>query len=416
MSLATIISGYIAEFFLYVLAYGITFSNAATEVGLGFIIFAFFLKYLFRGRHVWDTHPVTPVKEKKTVLMAIVICFVIFLSILFISYLRSPYPKESSRVFFRILRFFFLYFAAWDFFHGNEKRMGRFFWGLMIIAGFTFLNGIFQGIFGFDILRHKTISADDTLRRLCGSFVHPNDFAAYLITVLPLTFLFLSKSLTRVKRIILIILCVLGLYCLLRTSSRSGWIGFAVGMLIFFFYYNKKLVLLVPVAGLALVLLVPHGLERTANLFKNEHNTVWERKQLWKGTWEMVKVHPVLGFGLNTYSRVFPQYKPAEYPDLRYTHNSYLQMLSEIGFVGLLSFLSIIVAVLSAVLSRFKQKIKNEPQGLILLGLFAGYIGFLVQATFDTNFFSLVLTTHFWVWTAYMVALSQVLRQKTRKA
>jgi O-antigen ligase len=135
--------------------------------------------------------------------------------------------------------------------------------------------------------------------------------------------------------------------------------------------------------------------------------------QLWKGTWNMVKVHPFFGFGVNTFSRYFLEYKPAAYPDIRYTHNSYLQMWSEIGIFGLMAFLSIIFTVLKTTLRDMSKKIQKGLEGYILLGLVAGYVAFLIQSGLDTNLFSLVLTTLFWIMTAYLVSLNKFLEEKT---
>ncbi len=159
-------------------------------------------------------------------------------------------------------------------------------------------------------------------------------------------------------------------------------------------------------------MLSPHGFDRIRSLFAPEQNTVWERTQLWKGTWNMVKVHPFFGFGVNTFSRYFLEYKPAAYPDIRYTHNSYLQMWSEIGIFGLAAFLAIIFTILRITLRGIRKKMQKGLEGFILLGLVSGYVAFLIQSGLDTNLFSLVLTTLFWVMTAYLVSLNKLLEEK----
>jgi O-antigen ligase len=274
------------------------------------------------------------------------------------------------------------------------------------------MNGIFQSVSGFDIIRHKEIVKDDIFRRIQASFAHPNDFGAYIISVLPLSFCLLSKGLRRRDRLFLAAVCMLGVYCLFKTSSRSAWVGFASGLFLYFFFYKRKFAILMPVAALMLVAIAPHVLERVTSLFKMEQNTVWERTQLWKGTWEMVKVHPFLGFGINTFSRYFPSFKPSEYWGIMYTHNSYLQMWSEIGFIGLAAFLSVIAAAFAAVFRRMKDKLARGFEGLVLLGLACGYTAFMIQSAFDTNLFSLSLMTLFWVMTAYMISLNAYLESR----
>jgi O-antigen ligase len=205
---------------------------------------------------------------------------------------------------------------------------------------------------------------------------------------------------------------MMGCFCLLKTSSRAAWIGLLIGVIIYLFFYKKKISLAVPLVAVLFIVLFPHGFDRLKGLFTMEQNSVWERMQLWKGTWNMVKVHPFFGFGVNTFSRYFIEYKPAAYPDIRYTHNSYLQMWSEIGIFGLLTFLSIIFTVLKTALHDIKNKMQKGLEGFVLLGLVAGYVAFLIQSGLDTNLFSLVLTTLFWIMTAYLVSLNKLLEEK----
>jgi len=387
----------LTELSLYLILFGITFSNSVTEIFAVSIIVFFAIKRII-------------LKDFKLPKTSINISLYLLCGIVFITFLRSAYFSESVRGFIRIVKFTFLYFALVDFFTTDEKRIKRTFWVLMAVACFTFLNGIFQSVYGFDLLRHKGFIKNDYLQRIQASFVHPNDFAANIIFMLPLSFLFFCRELKKGQRVFLVINCLLGIYCLLKTSSRAAWLGFLIGLILYFYFYRRKISLLVPLAAILFIMLAPYGFDRLKSLFSFEQNTVWERVQLWKGTWEMVKVHPFLGFGINTFSRYFLEYKPAIYPDIRYTHNSYLQMWSEIGIFGLGAFLSVVLIVLNNVLTDMREKIKKGGmEGLILLSLISGYIAFLIQSGFDTNLFSLVQITLFWVMAAYLISINKML-------
>ncbi len=389
----------LTEASLYLLLFGITFSNSVTEIFAISIIVFFVIKKIASKEYKM---PKTQVNLSLYALCAVI----------FISFLRSAYFSESIRGFLRIIKFVFLFFAITDYFNGDRKRIGRAFWAIMAIACFTFLNGIFQSLSGYDLLRHKEPIRDVGLLRISGSFVHPNDFGAYIIFVLPLTLCFFSSFIKRSQRAFLFLNCALGAYCLFRTSSRGAFLALIIGIIVYFFIYERKISIVIPLAIILLVVLSPHGFDRIKSLFAIDRNTVWERTQLWKGTWEMVKVHPFFGFGINTFSRYFPQYKPSEYWGIMYSHNSYLQMWSEIGIFGLLTFLSMVFTVLRTTLRNMKKKIEKSLEGFMLLGLAAGYIAFLIQSGLDTNLFSLVLTTLFWVMTAYLVSLNKLLEKE----
>ena len=385
----------LTEASLYLLLFVITFSNSVTEIFAISIIGFFVIKKLMRKDYKLPRTAINP--------FLYALCAVVF-----ITFLRSAYFSESARGFIRIIKFAFLFFALSEFFNEDSARIKRIFWVIMATACFIFLDGIFQHMTGFDILRHKELIKDDYLRRIPAAFVHPNDFAAYIIFVLPLTFCYFCKELKKEHRYFLVLNCLLGAYCLLKTSSRAGWLGFLIGLILYFFFYKRSISVAVPLVVMAFVVMTPSLLERVRSLFALEQNTVWERAQLWRGTWEMVKVHPLLGFGVNTFSRYFPAFKPEAYPDLRYTHNSYLQMWSEIGILGLTAFLSIVFITLKKALKGLRSKAASGFEGMLLLGIMAGYVAFMIQSGLDTNLFSLRLTTLFWVMTAYMLSVNKV--------
>jgi len=397
-----------SEIFLYILLFGITFSNAAVEGAVIFIVLIFITKlalaWIKPKNDLFKLHLKTPINIFIALLFAVVV----------ISFLRSGCFRCSLKGLFRTIKYIVLYFAVTDLFaEENPSRPKRIFWGILFIAGFTFLNGIFQDIFGFDFIRQHTIDQLDYLHRINASFVHANDFGAYIILVLPLTFIFLSKRFSKTNRITALTVCALGLYCLLRTSSRGAWLGFIIGAIIYFIYYKKRFSLAIPLAMVSLIIVFPAGLKRVLSIFSSQQNTVWERLKLWQGTWDMIKEHPVLGFGINTFSEYFPRFKPADYPDLKYTHNSYLQMWSEIGLVGLTIFLALIFTVIILALRKNKEKMNIRPrEGQILLGFICGYIAFLIHAGLDTNLYSLVLLTSFWVFNAYILSLNKKIEDK----
>jgi O-antigen ligase len=60
------------------------------------------------------------------------------------------------------------------------------------------------------------------------------------------------------------------------------------------------------------------------------------RISIWRDAWNMAKEHWILGEGLGTFRWSFPAYERIQ-SDIpaRYAHNDYLQVLSEVGIIGL---------------------------------------------------------------------------------
>ena len=112
--------------------------------------------------------------------------------------------------------------------------------------------------------------------------------------------------------------------------------------------------------------------------------SLFYRQEIWKDTLKLFKAHPVLGVGLGAYETVFPIY--ARHDGLfvvNYTHNDYLQALSDGGIVGLGLALMFVVLLFRAIARSLKS-----PDPLLAglaLGCGAGVFSLLVHSMFDFN-------------------------------
>jgi hypothetical protein len=98
------------------------------------------------------------------------------------------------------------------------------------------------------------------------------------------------------------------------------------------------------------------------------------RSELWHVAWDDYRDHPLLGAGPGTYEQYWNQHRPIQHK-VRDAHNLYLEVLAELGPVGLLLLLLALGAPLVAgVLAR------GRPLGPLAL---AAYAAVLVHATVD---------------------------------
>ena len=72
-----------------------------------------------------------------------------------------------------------------------------------------------------------------------------------------------------------------------------------------------------------------------------------ERIKLWKAGWKMFLDHPIIGVGPNNYGVWLPYYYPGRIGYRmwgRAAHSVYVTILSEMGIVGVLLFLAMLIA------------------------------------------------------------------------
>jgi len=376
-------------FFICISSVGLVFSNALTEIGVGFSIFLWIIKKS---------------KDRKLFIpRKFIILSCLYILSVSLSLINSEYFLNSYRGLLRNIKYIVF---CWVVLETLSLRKNLRIFILVLLGGMSLalLDGLYQNFWGVDFIRGRMINPIESLRRVSASFVHPNDFGCYLVTlfsvVLSLFILFKKRN----QKYILMIIGGVAIFLILKTFSRGAWLGWISSVFLFFTIWKRRYFPIYAIS-LVVILLIFSFLfkDRFLSLLDTHQGTVWERLQLWRGTFSMIKEHPFIGFGINTYSRVFPKYKPLDYPDIRYAHNSYLQMASEIGLVGLFSFLILIGYVFFKALYVFKNK-----SDVVGMGFLSGWVGFLIHAGVDTHLYSLCLSTLFWMFTGVILSMVKI--------
>lgn len=321
----------------------------------------------------------------------------------------------------------------------RKKDLGSFFLS-------TFISGTMVSFYG--ILEHfghsfsclmlpsgRSFGVDcwvqDVQSRVFASFGQPNWLAAYVITLLPLSFIAsIQKKLPNYKRGLFVLTTISLFLVLLYTRSRSGLLGLVVGLgilsagLIILFLRNKKSLskkIHTPtVAGIVLTVLfitVFNGTSLTPSLWelvsKNENNQVETtlensqpnllvnrleeggtdsgeiRKIVWTGAYKIWQRYPLIGSGVETFAYSYYQDRLVEHNnvsewDFLYNkaHNELLNILANTGAIGLITYLSIFVAITILTIIIFFSKKYGQTEKLIALALISGQ-----ASLFVSNFF-----------------------------
>ena len=98
------------------------------------------------------------------------------------------------------------------------------------------------------------------------------------------------------------------------------------------------------------------------------------RAELWHAAWHVYQAHPVLGSGPGTYEWYWNEHRPLQHK-VRDAHNLYLEVLAELGPLGLLLLVVALAAPLAAAFGA-----RGHP--LVPLAL-AAFVAFLVHASVD---------------------------------
>jgi putative inorganic carbon (HCO3(-)) transporter len=234
-----------------------------------------------------------------------------------------------------------------------------------------------------------------------GWFTNTGEYALQMCIFVPLSLYFivgLYPSLSRKTVAVLALFPIAGILGIVNSGSRGGLLALAcVGLWMLMRSRHKiRGILALAVAVPLIWMIVPPALKerfRTAG----EDETSTARVVYWKRGLEMAKANPFLGVGYENwvpYYRV--HYPPKEGEFVRWisateyatevSHNSFIEVVSQLGYTGLLLFAAMLFSVwiINARTRRILKALGERGRFLreMSLGVDAGVIAFIVAGFF----------------------------------
>ena len=230
--------------------------------------------------------------------------------------------------------------------------------------------------------------------REAGFLGDPNLYSAYLVTSIPIaaSFYFRSRNLA----IQLLALVVVGLiaFTTLKTGSRAGLVVCVFGIIASFavsfksqLQNLKQLAAIgtVLVAGFAIVVLPQaskifdrsSSTEMQTSLGEVDRSTARRLSYIEVGV-KLIASDPILGSGLGSFPKEFANSNQSKifmtskelFPLFRRAHNSYLELLAELGLMGFSLFAGIHLVSFMTLITASKQSARNRNNHLPPLGTF----------------------------------------------
>ena len=245
------------------------------------------------------------------------------------------------------------------------KRVRILLWCISVSTGVLSVFGLLNYWAGGTLFHYAYEPSKATLYssipRLGGFVGDPNGFALELLAGIAVTLFLVTTSKSLFVRFILIFFICVSIVDILLSASRTGvfiLLLFPVLYIIFLYYGRKKTInmirfiksLVMPIF-LVLIIFIAYThyagsaiIAREQIMLSGSDESIEGRLDCFKSGMEMFLDHPLFGIGLGNFSMVHQNYYAN---DIRYSylgpHNMYLQVLSESGLLGFISFLAIII-------------------------------------------------------------------------
>jgi len=325
----------------------------------------------------------------------------------------------------------------------SKHQINRLLTTLLIISSLLGIYGIFQ-YNGIDFSFWK---ANVGRNQVFGLFGNVNYFAEYMIVPLPLAISLFFATRNRTHKILLFagILSMGG--SLILTFTRGSYLAIGISSTFMFFLYlasrgkgfikeHKKLFIII----LAFIILVtflfaiPNPLNKPGTVISKikgrisisqftKGTSLKRRIAIWKFTGMIIKDHPILGSGLDTFkynslnyqSKFFDQGENRRlypYGIADKVHNEYLQLGAELGVLGLGIFLWLIITYFNYGIKLLKR-LKNKYKQGIIIGLMGGVVAVLIDGIFGFPLHLPATLVLFWLFIGLIVSIKHS-EQKTK--
>jgi O-antigen ligase len=215
--------------------------------------------------------------------------------------------------------------------------------------------------------------------RAVGTFVLPGELAGYCIFLVPIAYAIACTARSAALRGIAWIACALGVVTMALTFSRTGWVGLAVAAGTLIAVRSRRAGLLRAAAIVAAVLAI------VLVLFNEHHNPSenYTRLSIWQAAIGVIDRFPLTGVGPFGFSKMYPYVRlPDGDATAFHAHSLYLTFFAELGVVGFLAFVWVIVTFFSVLVQRLQSA--SETGAFVATAIAAGVVGALVQGLIDT--------------------------------
>jgi len=285
------------------------------------------------------------------------------------------------------------FFAFWWTMRDERTRRG--------VLGTYLVSGILASAFAIALTlsRHPPAEFAYEHGRAAGTFLQPNEFAGYLLFLIPVGLA--QAAAPPALRRLGYLAAAIGVGGLALSVSRAAWVGLLVGLPVLVARFGRRAVIIYSVCAVIAIVIGAVGFRDIAH----DPSENASRIAVWRGAVRMAERYALTGIGPLNFSRVYPLLKvPDAAVDEVHAHDLPLNTLIENGVLGFGALVWIVVAGIKEA-RKAGERIAPEDRErrLLYAAIAAGFLASAVQNTVDlVSTFVLLLC---WPMLAIMLAL-----------
>lgn len=282
------------------------------------------------------------------------------------------------------------------------------------MTGFVNIGNIKGNLESINFAEQYVVPGIEDQLRAAGTTNDSHTLGLYFAMLLSLPFALMCRpGISNHSRILFGGILLIGIFGLILTFSRSGWLGFAVGAaavcwFIFKYWRQGQVIIVSAIILFAATLVYPKVYDYISRrVFEAPFGLIEARMEMHETAFDIWTSNFFIGCGPGNYITAFDlddvrsQHVKAQ-TDLP-VHNLYLYTLAEIGVLGFAGFIIIIAIALNICREAAREK-DDTLIRCLALATFGGLISYLVDGMTDPMFREAVPNAQFWTFIALAVS------------
>jgi len=295
-----------------------------------------------------------------------------------------------------VVYIFYLYLIP--FLLNKKEDVTRSLWALIILSLVPLLY-VLPNLHGLSALEHERVQFTQYWGPL-------NVFVGYIS---PVTFIAIALYLTTTRLILkasLLVFIIFSLYVLFYSETRGAWGSVFISFLLFTFLSKKKIHLGVALVMLAALIFYTGSIEKMKSIIEHRigeetiesmDSSLKNRIDRWDSAQNIFKAHPLTGNGWGGNLMMLKDGKVSEVSS-RYLpawHNSFLEILSQLGIFGALAFFWIWYRIFKLSYTAWRES-NDSKDRLILAGLISAVLFMFLYSFGEQQFYRIETASVSW--------------------
>jgi len=318
-------------------------------------------------------------KNRHYTITAIGTMLIAFVGLAAISTVTSIHREKSMQILMLYIAFAVFYFVM-----VNTVRTKQQWYNLVMFfilsATAVALFGVYQN-FALETTSQSSWVDEEMFSqigvRVYSTLDNPNVLGQFLVLVIPVAFAMLVSEKKLIKRLIFFASCVIMGACLVFTWSRAGWVAIILALGFFVVMKDRRWSTLCIVALLIMPFILPENIiSRITSIGNMKDSSTAYRVSVWIASLRIAADYWLGGIGLGSgaFERMYQHYALNGAGFALHSHNFYIQLVVEMGILGLVVFFAIIFASYKQIVFIKDKKSANYNVALAIGGALLGYL------------------------------------------